>query len=334
MSNNNLESIFRSFNVELSDVKNLDKLNQLKIKYLGRAGVINKLFQQISVLLYEDKIEAGKNLNDLKRQINLSIDEKYVLLNNFEVKEDLDVTLPSVGITSGSAHVLTKSIESIEAFFLKSGFDIINGFEIDTDYYNFQALNMPETHPSRNMHDTFYITENLLLRTHTSNMQIHIMESKKPPFKILSCGKVYRRDSDISHTPMFHQVEGFVVDKNISIANLKFILSKFLTHFFKNKITLRMRASYFPFTEPSMEIDIQCVNCFGKACSLCKHSGWIEVLGCGIIHPKVLENCNIDSKIYKGLAFGMGIERLSMIKYNIDDLRLFFENNIDFLKQF
>lgn len=193
---------------------------------------------------------------------------------------------------------------------------------------------MPETHPSRNMHDTFYITDKLLLRTHTSNMQIHIMEKQKPPFKILSCGKVYRRDSDISHTPMFHQVEGFVVDDNISIANLKFILSKFLNFFFKDKITLRMRASYFPFTEPSMEIDIQCVNCLGRKCSICKHSGWVEVLGCGIIHPKVLENCNIDSKVYKGLAFGMGIERLSMIKYNIDDLRLFFENNIDFLKQF
>lgn len=233
MRKNNLDDIFSNFNFELSDAKNCDNLNQLKIRYLGRAGVINKLFQQISSLSHKDKIDMGKELNNLKLKFSSLLDEKYTLFNSFKIKEHFDVTLPSVGITSGSTHVLTKSIESIETFFLKSGFDIINGFEIDTDYYNFQALNMPETHPSRNMHDTFYITKNLLLRTHTSNMQIHTMESKQPPFKILSCGKVYRRDSDISHTPMFHQAEGFVVDKNISIANLKFILSKFLNYFFK-----------------------------------------------------------------------------------------------------
>lgn len=334
MNNIHLDELLKLFNIELSNAINLDDLNNLKVKYLGRSGIINIYFKDIKNFQDNEKINIGKTLNSIKQKISLLLDDKIFLIKKHQEVKNFDVTLPGIRLISGSAHVLNKSIEFIESFFSKLGFEIVSGFEIDTDYYNFQVLNMPVTHPSRNMQDTFYIENNLLLRTHTSNMQAHIMESKKPPFKFLSCGKVYRRDLDISHTPMFHQVEGFIVDKNVSIANLKFILTKFLEFFFIEKIILRMRASYFPFTEPSMEIDIQCVNCYGTKCSICKYSGWVEVLGCGIIHPNVLKNCNINNKIYKGLAFGMGVERLSMIKYKINDIRFFFENNLEFLKQF
>jgi len=329
-----LNEILDVFLLELKDAASFNDLNRIKIKYLGRSGIINEKFKSIIILPHSEKIQAGKIINDIKQKISFYISEKILNFKENKISDVLDVTLPGVGVEYGSNHIITKTTEEIEFFFISLGFDVLNGFEIDTDYYNFEALNMSETHPSRNIHDTFYINNHQLLRTHTSNMQIHIMENKKPPFKVISCGKVYRRDSDISHTPMFHQVEGFVVDKDISVANLKFILSNFLDFFFKGKVNIRMRSSYFPFTEPSIEIDIQCVNCMGKKCSTCKYSGWIEVLGCGIIHPNVLSNCNINNNLYRGLAFGMGIERLSMIKYRIDDLRLYFENNIDFLKQF
>jgi phenylalanyl-tRNA synthetase alpha chain len=275
----------------------------------------------------------GKKLNLIKQKISNIIKNKTI--NNSDKIEcfDIDVSLPGIGINIGNKHVITKTINDIEFYFSNLGFNIISGYEIDSIFYNFDALNMSKTHPSRDEKETFYINENYLLRTHTSNMQIHIMKKQKPPLKFISYGKVYRRDSDISHTPMFHQVEGFVINKNISLGNLKYLLIDFLKFFFKKNIDINIRSSYFPFTEPSLEIDIKCMNCLGKGCQTCKYSGWIEILGCGLIHPNVLRNCSINN-IYKGLAFGMGIERLSMIKYNINDLRLYFENDIDFLKQF
>lgn len=246
-------------------------------------------------------------------------------------KKTFDTTYPGKGLKRGSLHLISKTIRDIEKFFFHFGFSIVNGIELDTVFYNFDALNIQKDHPSRSENDTFYIDDNFLLRTHTSNMQIHSMINSKPPLKILSCGKVYRRDYDATHTPMFHQVEGFVVDENISLANLKHLLTSFLNYFFDNNTKVRIRSSYFPFTDPSLEIDIECIKCFGGKCSLCKFSGWIEILGCGMIHKNVFCNLNYKSS---GFAFGMGVERLAMIKYRIDDLRIFFDNNFDFLSQF
>jgi len=322
---------------ELDNIKNKIDLNNIKSRYIGKNGILTNVIKNIIKYPKEERSIIGKELNNIKKKIIYLIEdkEKYISYKSLKEKDKkIDITLPGIGIKQGTTHIITKTINEIESFFEKMGFYLVDGNEIDTEFYNFDLLNMPKNHPSRNMHDTFYLNNNYLLRTHTSNMQIHIMKDNVPPFKIISSGKVYRKDSDITHTPMFHQIEGFIVDKNISLAHLKGILINFLYSFFGEKIPLNLRSSYFPFTEPSMEIDIECINCKGKKCSICSYTGWIEVLGCGIIHPNVFKNCNINNKIYKGIAFGMGIERLSMIKYNINDLRLYFENNIEFLKQF
>ncbi len=330
---NNDNDILNMFIKEFKYVNSLSSLEKIKIKYLGRNGIINKKMKLLKKLL--NKKEIGKKLNYEKQQISLTVQKKEKMYNkNPVIAQEIDVTLPKVGLDRGYEHIVTQTINDIETFFFNLGFEVLNGHEIDTNYYNFEALNIPTFHPSKSERDTFYITSDLLLRTHTSNMQIHFMEKNHPPFKCLSYGKVYRRDSDISHTPMFHQVEGFIVDKQISIANLKSLLSQFLNFFFHKSTPIRMRSSFFPFTEPSAEIDIKCINCAGNGCSVCKNSGWIEVLGCGIIHPNVLKNCEINPNLYTGLAFGMGVERLSMIKNKVNDLRLFFENNLSFLEQF
>ena len=331
----NIDYLLDSFKLEIHNIDHLNDIEKIKNKYLGRRGIINSKLKLITSLSLNEKAIFGKKINNIKKemfQILLTVNKKFNKFKNIQNK--IDLTLPDIGIKIGTKHIITQSLNEIESFFSNLNFDIVNGHEIDTTYYNFQALNMSKFHPSRDMQETFYITDDILLRTHTSNMQIHIMEKQKPPFKIISYGKVFRRDSDVSHTPMFHQVEGFVVDKNISLANLKYLLMKFLKFFFNDELSIKMRSSYFPFTEPSIEIDIKCINCLGSLCAVCKYTGWIEVLGCGIIHPNVLKNCGINHRYYKGLAFGMGIERLSMIKYDINDLRLYFENNLDFLKQF
>ena len=245
-----------------------------------------------------------------------------------------DTSLPATGYKNGCLHIISFTLNCIESYFNSLGYEIIDGNEIENEYNNFEALNIPKSHPARQMHDTFYLENGSLLRTHTSNMQIKIMKSNFPPFKVISLGKVYRKDSDSTHTPMFHQVEGFIVDKKISIANLKYIIVNFINFFFNKDIKYNFRSSYFPFTEPSIEVDIECFNCNRNGCNLCKYSGWIEVIGCGMIHINVLKNCNINSKVYTGIAFGIGVERLIMLKYKINDIRLYFENNIDFLSQF
>jgi phenylalanyl-tRNA synthetase alpha chain len=232
-------------------------------------------------------------------------------------------------------HPVTRTLARIEELFAQAGFEVAEGPEIETDYYNFEALNIPESHPARAMHDTFYIEGNLLLRTHTSPVQIRVMRERKPPLRVIAPGRVYRCDSDLTHTPMFHQVEGFMVDEHVTFANLKGMLNDFLHRFFEREdLKVRFRPSYFPFTEPSAEVDIQCVMCGGAGCRVCKQSGWLEVLGCGMVHPKVFEHVNIDSERYTGFAFGMGCERLAMLRYGVNDLRLFFENDLRFLKQF
>ncbi|HFL8819451.1 MAG TPA: phenylalanine--tRNA ligase subunit alpha [Candidatus Azoamicus sp. OHIO2] len=328
------EKILDFFLKEYSTVKNKEELHNLKIKYLGRNGFIPVTFKKAKVLNLTDTLSFFTNLNKIKTYITQKITQKYDFFLLEKSYDALDITLPGYGFEFGVKHIISTTINEIDFFFTRLGFNIYNGYEIDSTYYNFEALNMPLSHPSRNLNETFYISDDILLRTHTSNMQVHIMQSSIPPLKIISHGKVYRKDYDASHTPMFHQVEAIVIDKNISIANLKYLLFEFLQFFFKKEIKINFRSSYFPFTEPSMELDIQCINCLGKKCTLCKYSGWIEILGCGMIHSNVLTNCNIDKKKYTGLAFGLGIERLTMIKYNITDIRLYFENNLEFLKQF
>lgn len=331
MQNNEIENILNMFNDELITVSNLTELNNINSKYIGKNGKINILFKNIN---HSNKIEILSILNNAKKNIFNLIKLKKIELKNIEDKYKIDVTAPIANTEFGSYHIINSILMDIHSFFLKNGFSIEKGQELDNCYYNFDALNMPIDHPSRSLNDTFYINDNLLLRTHTSNMQIHMMEKNIPPIKVLSYGKVYRRDDDISHTPMFHQVEGFLVDVNLSLSNLKFILFEFLNFFFSNSVVIKFRSSYFPFTEPSFEVDIKCVHCLGIGCKICKNSGWIEILGCGMINPFILNTCNIDPNIYNGFAFGIGVERLAMIKYKINDIKLFFENNLDFLSQF
>lgn len=329
-----LNIIKKTFEKDICRVDNKTNLDKIKLKYLGRGGLLNAQFKLIKNYSSVNKKQFGKLINALKSEILIRINDKFSKFNKDMSKENFDITLPGLEMSLGKRHIINETIDDIENFFSNLGFTLINGYEIDTVYYNFDALNMNCDHPSRDDHETFYINDELLLRTHTSNMQIHIMKNQSPPFRVISCGKVYRRDSDISHTPMFHQLEGFVIDKKISFCNLKYLLTMLLEFIFKKNIDIRIRPSYFPFTEPSAEVDIKCVNCSGKSCPTCKYSGWIEILGCGMVHPNVLNNCNINNKVYSGFAFGLGIERITMIKHNINDLRLFFENNIEFLNQF
>lgn len=326
----NIKNIIKNLKNEINS-KNVN-INEIKSKYIGRKGIINKIFNEIKYMDSEKKRKFGLLLNKIKNKVIDIIN--YKTKNNIKKSSKIDISLPGYGSKIAKKHIINKTINDIEKYFISNGFKLITGKEIDDIYFNFDALNMPVNHPSRSINETFYIDNKNVLRTHTSNMQIHVMKNKKPPMKIISCGKVYRKDYDSSHTPMFHQIEGFIIDKNISIANLKYLLFNFLKFFFYKNIKINFRSSYFPFTEPSMEIDIECINCYGKKCSLCKYTGWIEVLGCGIIHNNVLQNCSINKEIYTGFAFGMGIERLTMIKYKINDIRLYFENNIDFLEQF
>ena len=255
-------------------------------------------------------------------------------LNQRLISETIDVTLPGRGVSRGGLHPVTRTLERVERMFAHAGFEVVEGPEIEDDYHNFEALNIPAHHPARAMHDTFYFDAHLLLRTHTSPVQIRTMEHEGPPLKIIAPGRVYRCDSDLTHTPMFHQVEGLLVDENVSFADLKGVLYDFLSNFFERESKLRFRPSYFPFTEPSAEVDIECVMCGGEGCRVCGQTGWIEVLGCGMVHPEVFRHVGIDSEKYTGYAFGVGIERLTMLRYGVNDLRLFFENDLRFLKQF
>ncbi len=325
--------------IEKSGVKG--SLLTVKSKYLGRKGVLQGLFKDIGALAVDERKRAGEFINTVKTSLESEIETRLASIHAAEQAERLkterlDVTLPGRARSLGSIHPVTRVLYEVEDIFASLGFGIAEGPEVEVDYYNFEALNIPRDHPARDMQDTFYINEEVLLRTHTSPVQIRVMEEHPPPLRIIAPGTVYRRDSDVTHTPMFHQVEGFMVDTNVTFSNLKGVLTHFLHSFFGENIEVRFRPSFFPFTEPSAEVDIRCVICKGKSavCRVCKGSGWLEVLGSGMIHPEVFKSVKYDPEKVSGFAFGLGIERMAMLKYGIDDIRLFFDNDLRFLSQY
>ncbi len=332
-----LEQQARQAIAAATDLKILD---DIRVQYLGKKGLLTEQLKQLGKLPAEDRPQAGQAINVAKKQVQASIEARKTELQGAALEEQLaseriDITLPGRGQQSGGLHPVTRTLQRIERLFAGMGFESVSGPEIEDDYHNFEALNIPEHHPARAMHDTFYVDAHRVLRTHTSPVQIRVMETQKPPFRVIAPGRVYRCDSDLTHTPMFHQVEGLLVDENVSFADLKGLLDEFLKHFFeRDDLGVRFRPSYFPFTEPSAEVDIACVMCAGEGCRVCSHTGWLEVLGCGMVHPNVFEHVGVDNERYTGLAFGMGVERLTMLKYGVNDLRLFFENDLRFLQQF
>jgi phenylalanyl-tRNA synthetase alpha chain len=325
---------------EIEAAGNLDSLDLIRVAYLGKKGELTALLKSLGSLPHEVRKTAGQEINLAKQSLQQAIEVRKSVLEKAQLEaklasESIDVTLPGRGQTAGGLHPVTRTMQRIEELFSQLGFAIEEGPEIEDDYHNFGALNIPAHHPARAMHDTFYFDTGTLLRTHTSPVQVRHMEREQPPLRIIAPGRVYRCDSDLTHTPMFHQVEGLLVDENVSFADLMGTLADFLKNFFEDEnLRTRFRPSYFPFTEPSSEVDIQCVMCAGKGCRVCGNSGWIEILGCGMVHPNVFNSVGIDNEKYTGYAFGMGVERLSMLRYGVNDLRLFFENDLRFLRQF
>ena len=318
---------------------NLERLDEVRVRLLGKKGQLTEQLKSLGALPAAERPVAGQKINEAKAAIQSAVESRRQALEAAALDAELakgaiDVTLPGRGQEPGGLHPVTRTRLRIERIFLQAGFEIATGPEVEDDFHNFEALNIPKNHPARAMHDTFYFPDGRLLRTHTSPVQIRAMRARRPPLAVIAPGRVYRNDSDMTHTPMFHQVEGMVVGEAISFANLKAMLHTFVEHFFEQPLGMRLRPSYFPFTEPSAEVDIECVFCHGAGCRVCKHSGWLEILGCGMIHPNVLAAAGIDSERWQGYAFGMGIERLAMLRYGVDDLRLFFENDLQFLKQF
>jgi len=334
-----LSQLINQSQQEIQNAPNLATLDQLRVHYLGKKGLLTEQLKQLGKLQPSLRPQAGKTINEAKKTLAQAIETRKKALQAVQleaqlVSERIDITLPGRGQPSGGLHPLTQILHRIENLFVQVGFRIEEGPEVEDDYHNFEALNIPAHHPARAMHDTFYFDAHTLLRTHTSPVQIRVMLERKPPLKIIAPGRVYRCDSDLTHSPMFHQVEGFMVDTEVSFADLKGILDDFLQQFFGRDLAVRFRPSYFPFTEPSAEVDVQCVACNGTGCRVCKQSGWLEVLGCGMIHPNVFSAVKIDNEQYTGFAFGMGVERLAMLFYGVNDLRLFFENDLRFLRQF
>lgn len=334
-----IHSLLQQAEQEIQQADNLQNLDHVRVKYLGKKGQFTEILKNLKNLSPEEKKQVGKDINVVKDRFQTCLSQKKQNLEEKarelqQLKESIDITLPGHPIQIGALHPITTTLERVANIFSQMGFHAETGPDIESEYYNFEALNIPESHPARAMHDTFYFDANTLLRTHTSPVQIRAMEKMKAPLRIIAPGKVYRCDSDVTHTPMFHQVEGLMLDENIHFGHLKGILQAFLQAFFEEDVKTRFRTSYFPFTEPSAEVDMSCVKCKGKGCRICKQTGWLEILGCGMVHPKVLEYVNIDSERYTGFAFGMGIERLTMLRYEVDDLRAFFENDIRVLKQF
>ncbi|WP_300457740.1 phenylalanine--tRNA ligase subunit alpha [Desulfobacula sp.] len=333
---NNIIDIEKEAIESIAQADDSDQLEQLSIKYLGRKGVLTKFLRNISSLPESERPSAGQNANILKGKLDTAFKAAFLRLEALDDKgpAGIDVTLPGRPVQQGALHPITQVAKEISDIFLRLGFDIAESPEVETDYYNFEALNIPKYHPARDMQDTFYVSENIVLRTHTSPSQPRVMESTNPPVRIISPGKVFRCDSDLTHTPMFYQIEGLMVDENISFGDLKGILTTFVHQFFDKETSLRFRPSFFPFTEPSAEVDIRCVMCKGQGCRICSKTGWLEVLGSGMVHPAVFENVGYDTDKYTGFAFGVGIERMAMLKYGIDDIRKFYENDIRFLGQF
>jgi phenylalanyl-tRNA synthetase alpha chain len=329
-------------NQALADIDasgDLAALDEVRVRILGKKGLLTEQLKALGGLSAAERPAAGARINEAKTAIQSALEMHRIRLDAAALEKELakgtiDVTLPGRGQEPGSLHPVTRTRLRIEKIFSQAGFQVVSGPEVEDDFHNFEALNIPKNHPARAMHDTFYFGDGRLLRTHTSPVQIRTMLSQKPPLAIIAPGRVYRIDSDMTHTPMFHQVEGMVIGEDISFANLKAMLHTFVERFFERPLAMRLRPSYFPFTEPSAEADIECVFCSGKGCRVCKHTGWLEILGCGMIHPKVLDAAGYDSEKWQGYAFGVGIDRLTMLRYAVDDLRLFFENDVQMLKQF
>jgi len=324
---NDLTQIIEQARADIDAVCNIADLDQVRVSYLGKKGSLTERLKRLGKLTVEERPQAGQAINDAKNIVQEAINTRREFLDNERINakiagERVDVTLPGRGEGSGGLHPITQTLDRIESLFAQMGFEVAEGPEVEDDFHNFEALNIPEHHSARAMHDTFYFDANTLLRTHTSSVQIRFMKEHKPPVRFIAPGRVYRHDSDMTHTPMFHQVEGLMIDEDVNFSQLKGLIIDFLEHFFEKKLEVRFRPSYFPFTEPSAEVDIMGEN------------GWLEVLGCGMVHPNVLANVGVDSEKYTGLAFGMGVERLAMLRHGIDDLRIFFENDLRFLEQF
>lgn len=338
---NELQAILAQAKEAFAGVNTLNDLELVKARFLGKQGLLTERLKQLGTLPAEARKEAGAAINQVKVEVESLLNARKDALRDAELarqlaEETIDVTLPGRGNERGGLHPVTRTLDRIAALFHSMGFAVADGPEIETDFYNFTALNTPDNHPARSMHDTFYLAGSAhLLRTHTSPIQVHFMENNQPPFRVIAPGRVYRVDSDATHSPMFHQVEGLWIDESASFADLKGLLTDFLQRFFeKDDLKVRFRPSFFPFTEPSAEVDMGCVFCNGAGCRVCSHSGWLEVGGCGMVHPNVLASVNIDSERYQGFAFGMGPDRLAMLRYGVNDLRLFYENDLRFLRQF
>lgn len=336
-----LKELRESAVVELAKADSLEMLNDLRVKYLGKKGSLTSILRGMGALSAEERPRIGQIVNEIRAELESVIEAKGAELKEAELtkrlaSERIDVTLPGRQPSEGHRHPLTLTLERIKEIFMQLGFTVAEGPEVEQDYYNFELLNLPKDHPARDMQDSFYITEEILLRTHTSPIQARTMQAANPndPVKIIAPGKVYRRDYDATHSPMFTQVEGLLIDKNISFADLKGTLELFIHQMFGDNVGVRFRPSFFPFTEPSAEVDISCVICGGKGCRVCKGTGWLEILGSGMVHPNVLKMNNFDPEKVSGFAFGMGVERIAMLLYGIDDLRLFYDNDLRFLRQF
>lgn len=338
-----LEGLVPECEARLGQASSLPELEEVRVEFLGRKGRLAKIMAGLPALSKEDKPAAGKKANEVKTSLTDMIEERQAAVERAAVLESLsrfDPTMPGRKPQEGSLHPVTLVMDEICDVFIGLGFEVVTGPEVENDWYNFEALNIPPEHPARDMQDTLYVSESILLRTHTSPLQIRTMMDRQPPVAAIAPGKVYRRDSDLTHTPMFHQIEGFLVDQNVSMADLRGTLTAFVRQLFGSKTDVRFRPSFFPFTEPSAEVDISCVMCGGKGtidgkpCRVCKQTGWVEILGCGMMDPNVLKHVEYDPEKYTGFAFGLGIERVAMLKYGIGDLRMFFENDIRFLEQF
>jgi phenylalanyl-tRNA synthetase alpha chain len=331
-----VDQIYRESLEELEAAKNPKAVEDISVRYLGRKGILTQFLRNISNLPADQRPAAGKKANEVKNLLEAAFKEALDKLATApkSAGRAIDVSLPGRPLPSGSLHPITQINQRICDIFTRMGFEIAEGPEVELDYYNFEALNFPKDHPARDMQDTFFISDDIVLRTHTSPLQIRTMEKQQPPVRIIMPGKVYRCDSDLTHTPMFHQVEGLLVDENISFGDLKGTLTAFVHRMFDEQTSLRFRPGFFPFTEPSAEVDILCVMCRGKGCRVCSQTGWLEILGSGMVHPALYENVGYDADRYTGFAFGMGVDRIAMLKYGIDDIRKFFENDIRFLSQF
>ena len=336
---NELLSIGEEFKGELKGVGSTSELDALRVKYLGKKGLISQKFKLLGTATPEERKSLGKAINDLKVMAEGALEARRTALRDEELRqaikaESLDTTLPGKGPAIGRLHPVNQILQRITGIFTSMGFGVEEGPEIESDFHNFEALNIPKNHPARDMQDTFYVSEDVVLRTHTSPVQIRAMKKLAPPFRIIAPGKVYRHDADISHTPMFHQVEGLMVGEDITFGHLKGILETFIHTYFGPDIPVRFRPSFFPFTEPSAEVDMGCIFCKGSGCRICKSTGWIEILGAGMVNPKVFQYVDVDPERYTGFAFGMGVERIAMLTYGINDIRMLFENDIRFLSQF